>query len=61
MKKKWMIYGEKGYEGELIDREDVRRGIKKVMERRKRKEVEELEEEIGIEFWSLGLENKEIE
>lgn len=46
---RWMIYGANGYTGELIAREAVRLGLEPILAGRRRRAIESLAEELGLE------------
>ncbi|MGB5886079.1 MAG: saccharopine dehydrogenase NADP-binding domain-containing protein [Acinetobacter venetianus] len=53
--KSWMIYGANGYTGELIAREAVRKGLRPILAGRNETKVQELAQELGLEFKTFGL------
>lgn len=57
MKTEWMIYGANGYTGELIARRAVAQGHKPVIAGRSRAKVEQLANELGLQFRVFGLDN----
>jgi len=48
--KKWMIYGAKGYTGELIAREAVRRGMYPLLGGRNAGKIRPLAEDLSLQF-----------
>ncbi|MBP8005439.1 MAG: saccharopine dehydrogenase NADP-binding domain-containing protein [Acinetobacter sp.] len=53
----WMIYGANGYTGELITREAVRLGLKPVLAGRTQAKVQQLAQELGLEYKAFGLDD----
>lgn len=60
MSSNWMIYGANGYTGELIARRAVAQGQKPVIAGRSRAKVEQLAQELGLEFRVFGLDNPDL-
>lgn len=60
MSSNWMIYGANGYTGELIARRAVAQGHKPVIAGRSRAKVEQLAQELGLEFRVFGLNNPDL-
>ncbi|PJZ24579.1 saccharopine dehydrogenase [Leptospira hartskeerlii] len=54
---KWMIYGANGYTGELIARRAVSRGLKPVLAGRSKGKIEELANELRLEYKIFDLNN----
>ncbi|WP_304641299.1 saccharopine dehydrogenase family protein [Pseudomonas sp.] len=55
----WMIYGANGYTGELIAREAVRLGLKPVLAGRRRRAIEALANQLGLESRVFDLQQIE--
>ncbi|MFW1733736.1 saccharopine dehydrogenase family protein [Acinetobacter sp. ULE_I001] len=53
----WMIYGANGYTGELIAREAVRLGLKPILAGRTQAKVQQLAQELGLEYKAFGLDD----
>ncbi|WP_130802813.1 saccharopine dehydrogenase family protein [Acinetobacter ihumii] len=56
-KQNWMIYGANGYTGELIAREAVRLGLKPILAGRTQNKVQQLAQELGLEFKAFALDD----
>jgi short subunit dehydrogenase-like uncharacterized protein len=55
----WMIYGANGYTGRLAATESVRRGMRPVLGGRNKTAIEQLAEELGLEFRVFSLDDPE--
>lgn len=53
----WIIYGANGYTGELIAREAVRLGLKPTLAGRNKAKLQQLAQELGLEFKVFGLDD----